>query len=64
MNLPTDKRNLSELFELFARTVTGPTDKPMGVAPEDTRESKYWEQDKQRNDERGWQYKDYSGKGC
>lgn len=56
MNLSTDKRNLSDLFELFARTVTRPNDQPIGVAPADTKESKHWEQEKQRNDEMGSGY--------
>lgn len=56
MQLSTDKRNLATLFKLFARTVTRPNDQPMGVAPEDTMESKHWEQEKQRNDEKGVGY--------
>lgn len=57
MNLSNPKLNLAEQFKLFALTVTRPHDEPMGLIPENTRESKHWEQEKQRNDERGVGYR-------
>lgn len=56
MNITTDPRNLSELFELFARTVTRPTDQPMGIAPEDNPVNKHFENQLIKNNERGQHY--------
>lgn len=48
--------DLATLFAHFARTVTKPSDQPMGVAPEDNKVNKHYEQQLIKNNERGQHY--------